>query len=69
MNLRNLIEEKYIDSIKSKETETTSTLRLIKSAIKDKDIENRNKSEEEKIDDQKILNLLQSLIKQRRDSI
>jgi len=69
MNLRNLIEEKYIDSIKSKETETTSTLRLIKSAIKDKDIENRSKSEEEKIDDQKILNLLQSLIKQRRDSI
>ena len=69
MNLRNLIEEKYIDSIKSKETETTSTLRLIKSAIKDKDIENRSKSEEEEIDDQKILNLLQSLIKQRRDSI
>ena len=69
MNLRNLIEEKYIDSIKSKETDTTSTLRLIKSAIKDKDIENRSKSEEEEIDDQKILNLLQSLIKQRRDSI
>ena len=69
MNLRNLIEEKYKESIKSKQSDTTNTLRLIKSAIKDRDIENRNKNQEEKIDDQKIMNLLQSLIKQRKDSI
>ena len=69
MNLRIQIEEKYITSIKSKNTYAINTLRLIKSAIKDKDIENRigvNKSE---IDDQQIIRLLQYLIKQRKDSI
>ena len=69
MNLRNLIEEKYKDSIKSKLSDTTNTLRLIKSAIKDKDIENRSKTQEDEIDDQKIMSLLQNLIKQRKDSI
>ena len=69
MNLRNLIEEKYKDSIKSKQSDTTNTLRLIKSAIKDKDIENRSKTQEDEIDDQKIMSLLQNLIKQRKDSI
>ena len=69
MNLRNLFEEKYKDSIKSKLSDTTNTLRLIKSAIKDKDIENRSKTQEDEIDDQKIMSLLQNLIKQRKDSI
>ncbi len=69
MKLRNLIEEKYKDSIKSKQSNTTNTLRLIKSAIKDKDIENRSTNQEEEIDDNQIMNLLQSLIKQRKDSI
>ncbi len=69
MKLRNLIEEKYKDSIKSKQSSKTNTLRLIKSAIKDKDIENRSKNQEEEIDDKQIMNLLQSLIKQRKDSI
>ena len=69
MKLRNLIEEKYKDSIKSKQSNSTNTLRLIKSAIKDKDIENRSKNQEEEIDDKQIMNLLQSLIKQRKDSI
>ena len=50
MKLRNLIEEKYKDSIKSKQSNTTNTLRLIKSAIKDKDIENRSTNQEEEID-------------------
>ena len=69
MNLRELIEEKYIKAIKSKKIEEISTLRLIKSAIKDKDIENRTNQSSEGIDDSKILILLQSLVKQRKDSI
>ena len=69
MNLRNLIEEKYKDSIKSKQSDTTNTLRLIKSAIKDKDIENRVSNDSAQIDNQQILSLLQSLVKQRKDSI
>lgn len=69
MSLRSKIEEKYIQAIKAKNLEETNTYRLIKSAIKDKDIENRTDSSKEGIGDQKILALLQSLIKQRKDSI
>ena len=69
MNLRLKIDERYKNSIKSKNTDEINTLRLIKSAIKDKDIENRTAKKNEEINDKQILNLLQSLIKQRKDSI
>ena len=38
MSLRNKIEEDYKKSIKNKDQKKVNTLRLIKSAIKDKDI-------------------------------
>ena len=41
MNLRNKIENDYKESIKDKNQDKTNTLRLIKSAIKDKDISAR----------------------------
>ena len=69
MNLRELIEKKYIIAIKSKNVDEVNTLRLIKSAIKDKDIENRSSESSEGIDNPKILSLLQNLVKQRKDSI
>ncbi len=69
MNLRTKIEEKYITSVKSKKTDAINTLKLIKSAIKNKDIENRFGNKKDKINDQEILSLLQLLIKQRKDSI
>ena len=69
MNLRIQIEEKYKTSIKSKNNDAINTLRLIKSAIKDKDIENRTGDNKGTIDDQQIISLLQHLIKQRKDSI
>ena len=69
MNLRIQIEEKYKTSIKSKNNDAINTLRLIKSAIKDKDIENRTRDIKGTIDDQQIISLLQNLIKQRKDSI
>jgi len=69
MSLRKQIEDKYINSIKFKKTEDTNTFRLIKSAIKDKEIENRTKRSVEDINDQQILSILQNLVKQRKDSI
>ena len=69
MNLRELIEEKYKEAIKSKNLETANTLRLIKSAIKDKDIDCRTSESDKGINDQQIASLLQNLIKQRKDSI
>ena len=69
MNLRKQIEEKYVNAIKSKKADETNVLRLIKSAIKDKDIANRTSENNTEINDQQILVLLQSLVKQRKDSI
>ena len=67
MSLIDKIEEKYKVSIKEKDSNSINTLRLIKSAIKDKEISIRGKKDE--ISDGDILNLLQYLIKQRKDSI
>jgi len=69
MNLRNNIEEDYKQSIKTKDQDKTNTLRLIKSAIKDRDISSRSSENKDGINDTEILSLLISLIKQRRDSI
>ena len=69
MNLKIQIENKYKEAIKAKKTDETNTLRLIKSAIKDKEIESRAKDKNYIIGDTEILSLLQSLIKQRKDSI
>ena len=69
MSIREDIELQYKKSIKEKNVETTNALRLIKSAIKDKDISSRSKNNQSQISDQEILILLQSLIKQRNDSI
>ena len=69
MSLRNNINEDYKKAIKNKEQDKTNTLRLIKSAIKDKDISTRTNENKEGISDQDILALLFSLIKQRKDSI
>ena len=69
MNLRASIEERYKEAIKSKNLEKANTLRLIKSAIKNKDIENRTNESNNEINDSQIMTLLQNLIKQRKDSI
>ena len=69
MSLRNKIDEDYKKSIKNKEQDKVNTLRLIRSAIKDKDISLRSSDNKEGISDPDILTLLISLIKQRKDSI
>ncbi len=69
MSLRLKIEENYKNAIKDKNNNKINTLRLIKSAIKDKDIESRGKNKEEGINEAEIMSLLQTLIKQRKDSI
>ena len=69
MDLRTQIDEKYKSAFKLKNTEEVNTLRLIRSAIKNKDIENRSEGNTEPINDKQILNTLINLVKQRRDSI
>ena len=69
MSIRGDIEKKYKQSLKERNVNLTNTIRLIKSAIKNKDIEARSLETKEEIKDQEILSLLQNLIKQRKDSI
>ena len=69
MGLRNNIDEDYKKAIKNKEQDKINALRLIRSAIKDKDISSRTIENKEGISDPEILTLLISLIKQRKDSI
>ena len=67
MSLKDKIESNYNNSIKEKDSNSINTLRLIKSAIKDKEILLRGK--QDALKDSDILSLLQSLVKQRKDSI
>ena len=69
MSLRNKIDEDYKQSIKNKDQQKVDALRLIRSAIKDKDISTRTSENKEGINDAEILSLLINLIKQRKDSI
>lgn len=67
--IREQIKAKLIEAMKAKDEKTTGTLRLINAAIKDKDIDARSKGNMDGIDDSGVMSLLQSMIKQRRESI
>lgn len=67
--LRQRLSEALKVAMKAKDERTTSTVRLILAALKDRDIASRTKSARDGIDEQEILVMLQSMIKQRRESI
>ena len=67
MSLKNQIEEKLSQSLKSKDKNLYPTLRLMVSAIKDAEIANRGK-ESKGLTDQDITSLLKKMIKQRNES-
>jgi uncharacterized protein len=67
--LRETIKGALTTAMKSKDTRGVSTLRLILAALKDRDIAARGKGNTDGIDDADILGLLQSMVKQRRESI
>lgn len=67
--LRTRLNDALKAAMKAKETRTIATIRLILAALKDRDIAARGKGNLEGIDDDGILAMLQSMIKQRRESI
>lgn len=69
--LRDTLTQVLKSHMKAKNMQAVTTIRGIQSAIKDKDIAARAKGNQQDngIDDTAILALLQSMIKQRRDSI
>ena len=53
----------------AKDARTVSCLRMVLAAVKDKDIAARPKGQADGITDDEILSLLQTMVKQRRESI
>ncbi|MSO71752.1 MAG: GatB/YqeY domain-containing protein [Alphaproteobacteria bacterium] len=67
--LRQKLNDALKDSLKKREARAVSTLRLILAALKDRDIDSRGRGIEGGLGDEEILGLLQTMIKQRRESI
>ena len=68
MSLREKINLQFNSALKSKNKTLISTLRLVLSAIKDKDIANRSGEKREIIKDEEIIKVLRKMKKQRQDS-
>ena len=66
--LREKFNEALKDAMRAKDQRRVGTLRLINSALKDKDIEARGLGKAP-LNDEEVLALLQKMIKQRNDSI
>lgn len=69
MSLRARLSTELKQAMLAKEPQKVSTLRLILSALKDKDIAARPLGITDGIPEEQILGLLQGMIKQRRESI
>ena len=69
MSLKETIETKYKNALKSKDKIKISTYRLILSSIKDLDIANRSGPNKKETDDEDIKKLFKKMVKQRAESI
>lgn len=67
--LREQIKSALKEAMVAKDQQAVSTMRLIMAALKDRDIAARSQDKPDGISDDEILSLLQSMVKQRRDSI
>jgi len=65
--LREKLTESMKDAMKAKDSRRLSTVRLIQSAVKDRDIANRGVGKDAATDDE-ILQILQKMVKQREES-
>lgn len=69
MSLRTRLNDALKDAMKAKNDCAVSTVRLILAALKDRDIAARGDGHDSGLDDDQILQLLQSMVKQRNESI
>ncbi len=67
--LRSRLNDALKDAMKSQDSLAVSTLRLILAALKDRDIAGRGKGNDEGISEDEVLEMLQKMVRQRRDSI
>ena len=64
MRLRDRISEHLISAMKSRDAERLSVLRMMKAAVRNKEIDAR-----QELEDAQVVQVLLSLIKQRKDSV
>ena len=69
MSLRKKIIEQFNTALKNKDKTLVSTLRLILSAIQERDIANRTSEKKEEVKDGEIAKVLRKMRKQRQDSV
>ena len=67
--LRDRIKAELKEAMKARERLKTATLRLISAALKDRDIAARTKGVQDGIDETQIMGMLQTMVKQRQESI
>jgi uncharacterized protein YqeY len=67
--IREKITASLKDAMRAKNEPATTTIRMVNAAIKQKDIDVARTRGDQHITDEEILNLLQSLIKSRREAI
>ena len=67
--LRDRIKAELKEAMKARERLKTATLRLISAALKDRDIAARTKGVQDGIDETQIMGMLQTMVKQREESI
>lgn len=67
--LRNRFQEELKQALHARDETAVSTLRLIIAAMKDRDIAARSKGNWDGIKEEEILAMLQSMVKQRQESI
>lgn len=68
-DLRQRFDAALKEAMRARDTRAVSTVRLILAALKDRDIAERGKGNPEGLSDQQVLALLQSMIKQREESV
>ena len=67
--IRETIAQSLKEAMKAKDEPKTTTIRMVNAAIKQKDIDVARPRGDQQIGEDEVLNLLQSLIKSRRESI
>ena len=67
--LRAHLNDSLKTALKAREARKVATLRLILAALKDRDIAARTKGESEEIGDEGIMHMLQTMVRQRHESI
>ena len=67
--VRNQLNDALKNALRNQDKRCLATIRLIMAALKDRDICARGRGNSDGVDETEILEMLQSMIKQRRDSI